>query len=142
MSDDSPLLVIVDDLDAASPEPDGSHRRLSDSVRRHRALLVVTHREEAAEPVLSLVEGSRPIISGGRLGPLEPDAVRAIAALYAGRAADRIPVSEIIDKSGGVPAAIHRWSSAWARTSAAERLEASARKTSRAGGSSARPKTS
>jgi class 3 adenylate cyclase/WD40 repeat protein/KaiC/GvpD/RAD55 family RecA-like ATPase len=126
----APILVIVDDLDAASPELTSRINELSDALRRHRALLVVTHREEAAEPVLSLVEKLAPSQQRRQLGPLQPDAVRAIAALYAGRAADRIPVSEIIDKSGGVPAAIHRWSSAWARTSATQRLEASASRTS------------
>ena len=123
-------LIVVDDLDAASL---ASARRMTEVAERlstTSALLVVTHREEAARSLLSIVEALAPSQRRLTLGPLEPDAVRAIAALYAGRAASRIPLSEIYDRTGGVPLAVHRWSSAWARDSVATRLEASATRTS------------
>ena len=123
-------LIVIDDLDAA---PLTGARRMSEVVPRlngTRTLLLLTHREEAAAPLLSLVEHLAPPQQRATLGPLEPDAVRAIAALYAGRAARQIPIAEIYDRSGGVPAAVHRWSSAWARDAVAARLEGSATRTS------------
>ncbi len=84
-ADAATALVIVDDLDAASPELVSLMTELGDALVQRRALLVVTHREEAAEPLLSFMERLAPSHRRRRLGPLEPDAVRAIAVLYAGR---------------------------------------------------------
>ena len=91
LADNAQILVIVDDLDAAGHDLVDRAGELGVAFTQRRALLLVTHREEAAAPLLSLVEHLAPNLQRRRLGPLEPGAVRAIAALYAGRSADRIP---------------------------------------------------
>src|SRR5437762_1889048 len=55
------------------------------------------------------------------LGPLDADAVRRIALLYApdGTAGD-VPAAELLGVSRGVPSAVHQAASAWARREAAQ----------------------
>jgi class 3 adenylate cyclase/WD40 repeat protein len=127
---DSPRLVVIDDLDAAPLALANRVARLREEVAHRPVMVVVIHRDQAGREVLSIVERLAPDRQRRRLAPLGPDGVRAIAALYAGNAADRVPVSEIIEHSGGIPAAVHRWSSAWARQSIGERLGDAARRTS------------
>jgi class 3 adenylate cyclase/WD40 repeat protein len=127
---DRARLIVVDDLDAAPFALATGVAQLRDEVANRPVMVVVIHRDQAARELLSIVERLAPERQRRRLAPLGPESVRAIAALYAGGAADRVPVSELIERSGGIPAAVHRWSSAWARQSIGERLEDAARRTS------------
>jgi WD40 repeat protein/class 3 adenylate cyclase len=126
----TPRLVIVDDLDAAQPADRKLVAATAGQVQGRPMLLLVTHRVEAAATVVKLVEGLSQPEQRRALSPLEPDEVRAIAALYAGRTVDRLPLARLLDESAGVPAAIHRLAAAWSRSAASERLAATARETS------------
>ncbi len=124
-----PALVIVDDIDAAGTTMAREAERLADGLAGRPGLLLVTHRREAPPTVMALAERLAPPEQRRRLGPLEPDAVRAIAALYAGRAVEDLPLGDLVARSGGVPTAVHQVASQWARTEASHRLEASAGRT-------------
>ena len=125
-----PALVIVDDLDAAPDATVAKVGVLGGLLARRAGLLVVTHRREAAPALMERVNAFAPAERRRRLEPLEPEAVRSIAALYAGQALEGLPIDEVMRESGGVPAAVHRVVSGWARDSAAGRLGAFAQQTS------------
>ena len=104
--------------------------RVAQEIVGQDTLVLITHREVVAPAIETLTgrlaspERRRP------LAPLDSEGVRAIAALYAGPTASALPLDEAFAETGGIPAAVHRWSSAWARREAAERLGASAGLTS------------
>ncbi len=124
-----PALVIVDDVDAATAAMAGGAERFAHGLAGRPALLLVTHRREAPAAIMALAERLAPPEQRRQLGPLEPDAVRAIAALYAGRSVEDLPLGDLVARSGGVPAAVHRVASQWARAAATTRLGASAGRT-------------
>ena len=124
-----PALVVVDDLDAASPDVVRAVVERAADLAGRATLLLVTHRLEAPPSLVALAERLASPEQRRTLGPLDEPAIREIAALYAGRAADDAPLGEIVAESGGVPAAVHRVAGRWARTSAAKRLGASADRT-------------
>ena len=115
---DGPVLVVIDDLDAApaamAPEVERSR---APSVGRPDAC---SSSRTAARPRRSswrVAERLAPPEQRRTLGPLDADAVRAIVALYAGRATDEAAASATCSReSGGVPAAVHRVASQWARS--------------------------
>lgn len=124
-----PTLLIVDDLDAAASPLPRAVTKIAKKTSATARLLLITHREEAATALLAVVE---PLAAPERrrlLGPLPSEAVRAIAALYAGRAVDELPLREVVEASGGVPAAVHRVAANWARSTATRRLGVSADRT-------------
>jgi class 3 adenylate cyclase/WD40 repeat protein len=124
-----PAVIIVDDIDAAAAPTAGQAERLAQALAGRPGLLLVTHRREALPAITALAERLAPPEQRRQLGPLRPDAVRAVAALYAGRAVDDLPLADLVARSGGVPAVVHRVASQWARTAASDRLEASAGRT-------------
>ena len=124
-----PALVIVDDLDAAATATAVDTERFASVQMGRPSLLLVTHRREAPRTVMALAERLAPPEQRRQLGPLEPDAVRAIAALYVRRFVEDLPLSDLVARSGGVPAAVHQVASQWARTEASNRLETSAGRT-------------
>jgi class 3 adenylate cyclase/WD40 repeat protein len=124
-----PTLVIVDDIDAAPTAMAGRAERFAQELAGRAGLLLVTHRQEAPPAITALAERLAPPEQRRQLGPLEPDAVRAVAALYAGRGVEDLPLLNLVARSGGVPAVVHRVASQWARAAAAGRLEASAGRT-------------
>ena len=87
-------LFIVDDLDAAPERLATGIAELARSVRRSRALLLVTHRREAAAEIVSLAETVAPPTHRRWLKPLDPDALRTIVALYAGEGSRDVPCRE------------------------------------------------
>ena len=117
-----PTLLVVDDLDATARELIDDVTTVSSRVPGSPVLMLVTHREEAAASVASVVERIAPPERRLGLGPLEPEAIRAIATLYAGRAIDELPLHRIVEETAGVPAAIHRVAARWAREATARRL--------------------
>jgi WD40 repeat protein len=124
-----PTLTVVDDLDAAPAEALGLIGDESRAVASRQQLLLVTHRQEAPAQLTALAERMAPAELRRQLGPLDAVAVRTIVALYAGRATDEAPVGDLLRDSDGVPAAIHRLASQWARSAAAGRLGVSADRT-------------
>ena len=128
---DRPTLIIVDDLDAAA-------------TRRPSTRIAVRARDLAGRPACCssrtaarLRRGSsrwpsgwRRPSSAGRSARSTPDAVRSHRrALRRPRRRGRRPSATCSRESGGVPAAVHRVASQWARTEAAGRLGASADRT-------------
>ena len=113
-----PTLLVLDDID------DDAVTALTEAAREvaSRPVLVVAIAADAelAEQ-LSVAEHLA-------LGPLNADAIGAIAALYAPGDAE-FPVAELTERSGGVPRRAHRLAADWARARAARRLRAVADRT-------------
>jgi WD40 repeat protein/DNA-binding SARP family transcriptional activator len=99
-----PTLLVVDDADASDTSMvalDRAARKLATS----------------ASLVLATVQGPDAMARLGRrasleLAPLDADAVRRIALLYA---PGDVPADELLQASGGVPGRVHELASAWAR---------------------------
>jgi DNA-binding SARP family transcriptional activator/WD40 repeat protein len=111
-----PTLVVVDDVDAPSGMPEA---------------LRGLDRAIGTAPVLAVVTGERltTVVARERvaLGPLDGDAVRRIALLYAPDDVDGpVPVDGLLKASGGVAARVHDAAAAWARRRARCRVVASA----------------
>ena len=106
-----PGLVVVEDIDAAV---DTVPEALEAAAREPRVLVVATFRESAV------------LEARIRLGPLEPEAIRSIAELYAGEDARNLPLDSVLEASGGLPGSVHELVSEWARGAATRRLRASA----------------
>lgn len=121
-------LVIVDNLDAAAGEAAPRMLRVDAGPR---ALVVVTLREGAPSAIATVIDRHVPPERQRTLGPLGPEGVRAIAALYAERSIDDLPLELIAAESEGVPAAVHRVASQWARSAATRRLGESAQRAAR-----------
>ena len=111
-----PTVVILDEADDPR-STDSLEAQVAD-----KAMLAVLARRDGPEG------STRPRRT---LGPLSQEDVAAIAALYAGDTAEAPPAHRILEDSGGVPAAVHRLASQWARTAAMHRMSESARRTSR-----------
>jgi WD40 repeat protein/DNA-binding SARP family transcriptional activator len=98
-----PTLLVVDDADASNTA---------------MAALAGAARELAAAPalVLAAVQGPEGMARFGSpslaLAPLDVDAVRRIAALYA---PGEVPADDLLEASGGVPGLVHELARAWAR---------------------------
>src|SRR3954453_10975775 len=112
-----PTLIVVDDADAPDAPP-----ALADAI--------------GTAPVLAVVTGHDPewLAAARRLalGPLDREAVRRIAQLYApddGSGDGAVPVDELREASGGVPARVHDTAAEWARRRARRRVGASVPRT-------------
>jgi WD40 repeat protein/DNA-binding SARP family transcriptional activator len=99
-----PTLLVVDDADASETS---------------MAALGRVARELTTAPALALaaVQGPEAMARLGchaslTLAPLDADAVRRIALLYA---PGEVPADELLEASGGVPGRVHELASAWAR---------------------------
>lgn len=117
-----PAVVVVDDLDAATRSQQEAVSRIAQTLTGRPQLLLIAHRNEAAEPLINLVQRITGRERRLELGPLEGPAVRAIAALYAGRSVDGLHLAAILEDSHGVPAAVHRMASRLVRESLNQRL--------------------
>jgi class 3 adenylate cyclase/energy-coupling factor transporter ATP-binding protein EcfA2 len=124
-----PSLVIVDDIDAAATAMAASAERVARGLAGRPCCCSSSTAGRLPPAIVALAERLALPEQRRQLGPLEPDAVRAIAALYAGRAVEGMPLGDLVARSGGVPAAVHQAASQWARTAASHRLEASAGRT-------------
>ena len=99
-----PTLLVLDDADASETA---------------MAALGQAERELTAAPALALatVQGPEAVArlrcrASLELAPLDADAVRRIALLYA---PGDVPADELLEASGGVPGRVHELASAWAR---------------------------
>jgi WD40 repeat protein/DNA-binding SARP family transcriptional activator len=112
-----PTLLVLDDADASGVVVAG---------------LAELARELAAKPVLALAtaqdaDGLPGLGAEGSLAldPLDADAVRRIALLYAPRdAGGEVPVDELLAASRGVPRLVHDVASGWAQREATRRVVA------------------
>jgi WD40 repeat protein len=106
-----PTLLVLDDLDppAATALTEAAGELAS------RPVLVVAISADAV--LIERLAGVEHI----PLGPLDADAVGAIAALYA-PSDPEVPVADLAERSGGVPLRAHRLAADWARAQTARRL--------------------
>ena len=84
----------------------------------------------AALPALVLATAEQARLRGDStlcLGPLDGDAVRAVAALYAATREEAAAAAErLVQESGGIPQQLHRLAAESARAASARRIDASA----------------
>ena len=110
------MLLVLDDVDHAGVALRAALGTLVDGLAERHTLVVAT----AADPALAPAPGAGALLV---LGPLEADAVHAVARLYAGAVDDvEIPVERLAAASGGVPRRVHRAAGEWARREASRRL--------------------
>ena len=115
----APALIVVEDLDAAGPATiDALEAAARDAACSSSA---ASGRPPGAE-LESLIDRVPHIA----LGPLDPEAIRSIAELYAGEDARDLPLDSVLQASGGMPGSVHELVSEWARGAATRRLRASA----------------
>jgi WD40 repeat protein/DNA-binding SARP family transcriptional activator len=128
---DSAALLVVDDLhlgDAAALE------RLADlavATAGRRLLLLGLYRDDTgvATEVTDLVQRQdRTGASLRWLGPLEPDEVAQVLALYGNERAARSAADEVRKRTGGVPVLVHQAAGDWAQNRTSDRLEETARR--------------
>ena len=114
-----PTLLVLDDVDRAGEAVLAALDELS--------------RRLAALPVLVLATAEEAQIRADSalcLAPLDADAVRAVAGLYAATSDEADAAAErLLRESGGVPQLVHRLAAEWARAAAARRLHAFASRT-------------
>lgn len=117
---ETPVLLVLDDLDATAGTIAPLLEVLLPEVEHRPALVLCLARDEGALLALQRQDDCR------RLAPLDADGVRGIAALYAGEDVEHVALESIGRASGGVPARVHELMSEWAQREAARRLEAAA----------------
>jgi WD40 repeat protein/DNA-binding SARP family transcriptional activator len=118
-----PTLLIVDDADKSSTDALTDLGDLRDGLTRLPVLLLATgqNREQ-----LTRLGGDDAL----DLGPLDAEAVRDIADVYApDGVGDEAPVEQLLGDSEGVPSRVHKVASEWARGEAARRVDAVALRT-------------
>jgi WD40 repeat protein len=115
----APALIVVEDLDAArAPILDA----LEAAARERRVLVAGSFRVAGSADLESLIDRVPHI----PLGPLDAEAIRSIAELYAGEDTRDLPVDSVLQASGGMPGSVHELVGEWARGAATRRLQASA----------------
>src|SRR6266498_2355442 len=120
-----PLLVVLDDLHLADQYELSAIAGLVDEIQDRRALIVANLRDDApprTRVTLERMLGDAAAESHRRLGGLDREGIRAVAALYAEEAAAAVPIDAILQATGGVPQEVHRMASQWAQGEAARRL--------------------
>ena len=115
----APALIIVEDLDAAGPPILDA---LEAAARERGVLVAGSFRAAGGAELESLIDRVPQI----PLGPLDQDAIRSIAELYAGEDARDLPLDSVLRASGGMPGSVHELVSEWARGAATRRLQTSA----------------
>ena len=125
----APALVAFDDLDRAPAEIVSGAAGVAADAHERSLLVVLAYREAPAPAAVGRL--ARELEGQGAetlaLGPLEADAVREIAELYAGRRA--APVERLLIASGGMPGRIHELVADWATRDTVERVGARAGRT-------------
>ena len=109
-------LLVVDDADQASNDVRAALGELTRVLATVPVLALATGEDEKA---LRYLDAS----SSLTLEPLDTEAVRAIAVLYApSQAAEEVPAEWLLEASGGIPRRIHEVASQWARREAARKV--------------------
>ena len=116
-----PMLVVVDDLDAAEPELLAQLAELADAGLDGALLVVCTLRRVRGSASLEALAGRLPDNAKRKLGGVDEDAVAEILALYAGAGA-RPPLEAALAATDGLPLRVHELAAEWARGEASRRL--------------------
>ena len=114
-------VLVLEDVDTAPSTTLEAIGELESRIAGRPTLVVLTRREPDGD-----TRHPRRLLE-----PIKEADVAAVAALYANEGTDAAPVRRILEESGGIPAAVHRLASQWARTAAMHRMGESARRTSR-----------
>jgi len=124
----APILVVLDDLDAAGDQAAGELTEAVGEIERRPALvLMLVARPDVTATLGKLMEDLDVRGDGHRaLGPLSAEGVREICRVYAGDDVAEAPLESIARSSGGVPGNVHEAMSEWARDEATRRLAAAA----------------
>ncbi len=110
----TPVLLVLDDLDAANHE-------LLDAVGRAGHALAST-----SALVLATSRTAFPGAPHRELRPLDTAAIAELAESIAGDAAVSLPLDVVLDETGGIPLRVHEIVAEWLRAEASRRLEQAA----------------
>jgi WD40 repeat protein/class 3 adenylate cyclase len=122
VADGPPCLLVVDDLESASPGDLTALGAAAEAIPAHRVLVLLLLNGDPSDDVARLVGRLSGVDGTIRLGPLDETAMAAIIGTYATDAADPPPVWAIAQASGGMPAQVHALASGWAQGEVARRL--------------------
>ncbi len=106
----TPILLVLEDLDAADEQLLDAVRHAGDAVARAAALVLVTSRT------------SFPGAPHRELQPLDASAVAELAGTIAGDAAVALPLDAVLEETEGVPLRVHEIVAEWLRADASRRL--------------------
>ena len=106
----TPILLVLDDLDAADEQLLHAVRHAGDAIARAAALVLVTSRT------------SFPGAPHRELLPLDASEVADLAGSIAGDAAVALPLDAVLEETGGVPLRVHEIVAEWLRADASRRL--------------------
>ncbi|MDP9302090.1 MAG: adenylate/guanylate cyclase domain-containing protein, partial [Actinomycetota bacterium] len=126
-STDEPALVIVDDLSEEIERGREAFELLLQQAQGRDLLVVATCEEPLARWVKDLTEQVDPDGSARRnLEPLSAHEVVELATLYAGASPTDLPLSDLMEDTGGSPELLHAHVIDWAVGHVSDRLNASA----------------
>jgi WD40 repeat protein/class 3 adenylate cyclase len=126
-STDGPALVIVDDLSEKIQRGREAFELLLQRAQGRDLLVVATCEEPLARRVKDLTEQVDPDGSARRhLEPLSAHEVVELATVYAGASPADLPLSDLMEDTGGSPELLHAYVIDWAVGHVADRLNASA----------------
>jgi len=111
-----PTLLVLDDVDSAGEPVLAALDELSRRLPELPVLALATAEEAQIQTDSAIC-----------LAPLDADAVRAVAGLYAATSEEAAAAAEqILQQTGGIPEQVHRLAAEWARAASARRVDASA----------------
>jgi DNA-binding SARP family transcriptional activator/WD40 repeat protein len=111
-----PTLLVLDDVDRAREAVLAALEELAGRLAALPVLVLATAEEAQLRADSTLC-----------LDPLDGDAVRAVAALYAATSEEAAAAAEqLLQRTGGIAEQVHRLAAEWARAASARRLDASA----------------
>jgi DNA-binding SARP family transcriptional activator len=119
-----PALVVLDDLDRASPPIVKGAAELAGRAGDRQLLVVLAYRDDPPSAAVSRLARELEAHDAERLAlrPLGVEGVREIAALYAGEGAAAAPLERLVEASGGLPRRVHEIAAEWARGQAEQRV--------------------
>jgi WD40 repeat protein/DNA-binding SARP family transcriptional activator len=117
--------LILDDLQLAQPSVLEALAGLPKAAASRRLLVVGAYRDQPAPAALArLVTELDPDGSASRqLGPMDPDEVAQIVAIYCGQESSMQVAGGVLARTGGVPLLVHQAASDLAQAQAAEQVD-------------------
>jgi WD40 repeat protein/class 3 adenylate cyclase len=124
--DGRPALVVLDDLDLTAEAVGPALEKHWERIEEQPTLVLGLVRDADATPMLARLISRADARGDGhrRLGPLDSESIREIAALYAGEDVADVPLESIARGSAGVAGRVHELMSSWAEQEATRRLAA------------------
>ena len=119
-----PALLVLDDLDRAPSAVVTGAAELATRASERPLLVVLAYRDDPPSAAVSHLARELEARGAERLAlrPLGAEAVREIAALYAGERAGAAPLERLVEASGGLPRRVHEVAAEWARGEVEERV--------------------